>query len=176
MHLNERFSLIFLKKTAETMASSTQSLPVSQILKSKTEIEDEPNKKKSREDWRKAKELEEARKAGTAPAAVDEEGKDINPHIPQYIASAPWYYGTSGPTLKHQRPQEDKQKSFSDLDEWYKRGVDTVSFIFFLYNCFDTYLFVDKSDYKIQKGGLRELWGVDTQTQRLHGTSPKSGG
>ncbi|XP_044258037.1 pre-mRNA-splicing factor Slu7 [Tribolium madens] len=106
------------------MASTTQGLSVSQILKSKSEIEDEP-KKKSREDWRKAKELEEARKAGTAPAAVDEEGKDINPHIPQYIATAPWYYGTSGPTLKHQRPQDDKQDDFSKLDEWYKRGVDT---------------------------------------------------
>ncbi|CAH1374059.1 unnamed protein product [Tenebrio molitor] len=110
------------------MASSTQSMPVSQILKSKSEIEDEP-KKKSREDWRKAKELEEARKAGTAPAAVDEEGKDINPHIPQYIASAPWYYGTAGPTLKHQRPQEEKQKNFSHLDEWYKRGVDTTKLV-----------------------------------------------
>lgn len=108
------------------MVSHNQSLPVSQILKSKSEFEDEP-KKKSREDWRKAKELEEARKAGTAPAAVDEEGKDINPHIPQYISSAPWYYGTSGPTLKHQRPQEDRQKQFSSIDEWYKRGVDTVS-------------------------------------------------
>jgi hypothetical protein len=34
-------------------------------------------KRKSREDWRKAKELEEARKAGTVRAAVDEERKDI---------------------------------------------------------------------------------------------------
>ncbi|KAG5890405.1 hypothetical protein JTB14_026287 [Gonioctena quinquepunctata] len=106
------------------MANNTQCLPVSEILKSKTEIDDEP-KKKSREDWRKAKELEEARKAGTAPAAVDEEGKDINPHIPQYISSAPWYYGKTGPTLKHQRPQEEKQKEYSGIDEWYARGVDT---------------------------------------------------
>lgn len=108
------------------MTSHNQSLPVSQIIKSKSELDDEP-KKKSREDWRKAKELEEARKAGTAPAAVDEEGKDINPHIPQYISQAPWYYGTTGPTLKHQRPQEDKQPEFSSINEWYKRGVDTVS-------------------------------------------------
>lgn len=117
------------------MASTSQSLPVSQILRTKSEADDEP-KKKSREDWRKAKELEEARKAGTAPAAVDEEGKDINPHIPQYISTAPWYYGTTGPTLKHQRPQEDKQKSYSDIDEWYKRGVDTVNC------CFEFILFV----------------------------------
>lgn len=34
---------------------------ISEILKTKTEDEEEP-KKKSREDWRKAKELEEARK------------------------------------------------------------------------------------------------------------------
>jgi len=99
--------------------------PVSEILKSSTDL-DEP-KKKSREDWRKAKELEEARKAGTAPAAVDEEGKDINPHIPQYIASAPWYYGSRGPTLKHQRVQDESVKKFSGIDEWYKRGVDTTS-------------------------------------------------
>lgn len=55
------------------MANSAR-VAVSQILRNKDETvedEDEP-KKKSREDWRKAKELEEARKAGTAPAAVDE--------------------------------------------------------------------------------------------------------
>nr|CAH7765426.1 unnamed protein product [Callosobruchus chinensis] len=110
------------------MAHHNQSLPVSQILKTKSEGDDEP-KKKSREEWRKAKELEEARKAGTAPAAVDETGKDINPHIPQYISTAPWYYGTSGPTLKHQRPQEEKQKQYSEIDEWYKRGVDTTKIV-----------------------------------------------
>lgn len=50
---------------------------VSQILRNKDDAgeEDDEPKKKSREDWRKAKELEEARKAGTAPAAVDETGK-----------------------------------------------------------------------------------------------------
>ena len=33
--------------------------------------------KLSRDDWKKKKELEEARKAGTAPAEVDEEGKYV---------------------------------------------------------------------------------------------------
>ena len=31
----------------------------------------------SRDDWKKKKELEEARKAGTAPAEVDEEGRYV---------------------------------------------------------------------------------------------------
>lgn len=106
------------------MANSSANVTVSSILKNKSSFDDEP-RKKSREDWRKAKELEEARKAGTAPAAVDEEGKDINPHIPQYISATPWYFGAQGPTLKHQRPQPEKQTQFSDIDAWYNRGVDS---------------------------------------------------
>lgn len=39
--------------------------------------------KLSREEFRRQKELDAARKAGTAPAALDEEGKPINPHIPR---------------------------------------------------------------------------------------------
>jgi hypothetical protein len=52
---------------------------------------------KSREDHRKQLELEEARKAGLAPAEVDEDGNEINPHIPQYMSSAPWYLNADKP-------------------------------------------------------------------------------
>ncbi|KAG6521950.1 hypothetical protein ZIOFF_019084 [Zingiber officinale] len=52
---------------------------------------------KSREDHRKQLELEEARKAGLAPAEVDEDGNEINPHISQYMSSAPWYLNAERP-------------------------------------------------------------------------------
>ena len=45
--------------------------------------------KLSREEFRRQKDLDAARKAGTAPAAVDEEGKAINPHIPRAFTTLP---------------------------------------------------------------------------------------
>lgn len=77
---------------------------------------------KSREAWKAAKELEEARKAGTAPPAVDDEGKIINPHIPEYISQAPWYLDQTGPSLRHQRNQLEKKRKFSALGKWIPRG------------------------------------------------------
>ena len=58
--------------------------------------DDEEPKHRSRDEFKKQKELEEQRKLGNAPAAVDEDGKDINPHIPQYISDAPWYLDPKG--------------------------------------------------------------------------------
>ena len=79
---------------------------------------------KSREDFKKAKELEEARKAGTALPEVDEDGNDINPHIPQYISQAPWYLNMKGPSLKHQRNLLEQRRNFDGLEAWYPRGQD----------------------------------------------------
>ncbi|CAI7721531.1 hypothetical protein PVIIG_04760 [Plasmodium vivax India VII] len=57
----------------------------------------------TREEKKKEKELNEARKAGKIEALKDEEGNDINPHMPQYIIKAPWYLNQTKPGLKHQR-------------------------------------------------------------------------
>ena len=68
---------------------------------------------------RREKELDEARKAGLAPAALDEDGKEINPHIPDYMTNAPWYLNKDKPTLQHQRNWKEKQGD----NQWYDRGA-----------------------------------------------------
>ncbi|KYN11474.1 Pre-mRNA-splicing factor Slu7 [Trachymyrmex cornetzi] len=108
------------------MASSSVNVTMSSILKNKSSFDDEP-RKKSRKDWRKAKELEEARKADTTLAAIDKEGNpgstiDINPHILQYVSATPWQC----PTLKHQKVRSvSRMMQYSLIDDSYNREVDT---------------------------------------------------
>lgn len=82
------------------MSTFAPTKSVSEILKAGGGTSDIGGRQ-SKDEYRKMKELEEQRKEGTAPAMVDvETGRDINPHIPQFISQTPWYVGASGPTLK----------------------------------------------------------------------------
>ncbi|VDL14797.1 unnamed protein product [Hymenolepis diminuta] len=101
------------------------------ILRKVSDQETDDGKKKTKEDFKRMKEIEEARKLAVMPAMKDEEGRDINPHIPQYIMQAPWYFGSLKPTLKHQRMQDEEKRDALEgaargsaaLNKWYKRGV-----------------------------------------------------
>lgn len=78
--------------------------------------------KPSREESRRLKDLDAARKAGTVPAEVDEDGKEINPHIPEFMSKAPWYVATGKPSLKHQKNAGASIFDTSDINNWYARG------------------------------------------------------
>ena len=82
----------------------------------------------SRDEFKKARELEELRKSGAAPPEVDDEGAMINPHIPEYISKSPWYLNNNRPGLKHQKsssfapgaPRDGPAKA--TFTEHYQRG------------------------------------------------------
>eukprot|EP00930_Biecheleria_cincta_P105905 TRINITY_DN98_c0_g1_i1.p1 TRINITY_DN98_c0_g1~~TRINITY_DN98_c0_g1_i1.p1 ORF type:complete len:704 (-),score=195.17 TRINITY_DN98_c0_g1_i1:40-2082(-) len=75
----------------------------------------------TREDAKKAKQLQEARASGTAAPEVDSAtGKMINPHNPQFITSAPWYLGQDKPSLKHHQAWNSRSMATKD---WYIRGT-----------------------------------------------------
>ncbi|KAL7423167.1 mRNA splicing protein [Cryptotrichosporon argae] len=87
---------------------------------------DEIAGKLSRSEQRQQKDLDAARKAGTAQPAVDSQGNAINPHIPTYITRAPWYADTAGggPSLDHQRlGNKEELAPHLRLEQWYDRGV-----------------------------------------------------
>jgi pre-mRNA-processing factor SLU7 len=77
---------------------------------------------KSSDDRRRARELEEARKAGTIPAERDAEGNEINPHIPQFMAQAPWYLNQDQPGLGHQRNLKE-QRPVATVTDFRPRGM-----------------------------------------------------
>ena len=52
----------------------------------------------------------------------DEKGEMINPHIPNYIASVPWYIDPEKkPSLFHQHKLKAEAKH--KIGDWYHRGV-----------------------------------------------------
>ncbi|KAE9211028.1 Pre-mRNA-splicing factor [Phytophthora fragariae] len=77
----------------------------------------------SSSDFKKKREVEEARKNGTLPPEQDAEGNLINPHNPEFISKRPWYLGDSGPSLKHQTLQHQAHLlSIHEADELYLKG------------------------------------------------------
>jgi pre-mRNA-processing factor SLU7 len=52
------------------------------------------------------------------PPALDQDGKMINPHNPDFITKVPWYLGNTGPTLKHHNIQKkDHVLSIAETDK-----------------------------------------------------------
>jgi len=76
----------------------------------------------NREEYRKNRELDEARKAGKAEHEVDVHGNVINPHIPDYIKSGPWYITDGKTTLQHQRKDFFGEQQFGSIDTSRVRG------------------------------------------------------
>ncbi|SOV07912.1 related to step II splicing factor SLU7 [Ustilago sp. UG-2017a] len=86
-----------------------------------------PPGKLSRTEFRRLKDLEEDRKAGRAPAELDEDGNIINPHVPSYMAQAPWYMDTGSKSLKHQKKPIDPNAHKASINDWYNRGSSSSS-------------------------------------------------
>lgn len=60
----------------------------------------------TREERIKAKEREEAQKDGSLKPDLDAGGNEINPHVPKFIADAPWYVADDAggkASLRHQK-------------------------------------------------------------------------
>lgn len=52
------------------------------------------------------------------PPALDQDGKMINPHNPEFITKVPWYLGNTGPTLKHHSVQsKSRELTIAETDE-----------------------------------------------------------
>lgn len=55
---------------------------------------------------------------------VDQDGKMINPHNPDFITKVPWYLGNTGPTLKHHNIQKvDHFLSLSESDQLIQQKI-----------------------------------------------------
>lgn len=75
-------------------------------------------------EFKRKKDLDAKRQAGTLPPEQDEDGNMINPHNPDYITKRPWYLGNSGPSLKHQNVQKHNHVlSMAEADGIYVKGA-----------------------------------------------------
>lgn len=82
----------------------------------------------SSSEFKRKKELDEARRNGTLPPEQDADGNLINPHNPEYISKRPWYLGDSESSLKHQTLQNQSHLlSIHEADNLYLRGKKKVS-------------------------------------------------
>lgn len=64
----------------------------------------------SNNNFKKSKEDAIKKQNGELPPDLDQDGKMINPHNPEFITKVPWYLGSSGPTLKHHNVQKEKHE------------------------------------------------------------------
>ncbi|KAF0986503.1 hypothetical protein HZS_5342 [Henneguya salminicola] len=69
------------------------------------------------------KDLDEFRKLGSSSQVYSDDGKELNPYIPHYIAAVPWFYKSDQPTLRHQSDPNRDKLSLSDIHESYIKGV-----------------------------------------------------
>ena len=83
------------------------------------ELKEKDNFKKRQEDAKK-------KQSGELPPDLDQDGKMINPHNPDFITKVPWYLGDSGPTLKHHNVQKvDHFLSLSESDQLIQSKLQT---------------------------------------------------
>lgn len=73
---------------------------------------------KEKDSFKKRQNDAKKKQTGELPPDLDQDGKMINPHNPDFITKVPWYLGDSGPTLKHHNVQKvDHFLSLSESDQ-----------------------------------------------------------
>lgn len=80
---------------------------------------------KSERDKKRA--LNDARRAGKILPEIDQNGNVINPHVPEFMANAPWYLGQhDGKGLAHQKKIIKADEATAKIGTWLKRGKETL--------------------------------------------------
>lgn len=106
--------------------------PVSQYLSPLSWKETRPacwkmnDAQKEKDSFKKRQEDAKKKQSGELPPDLDQDGKMINPHNPDFITKVPWYLGDSGPTLKHHNVQKvDHFLSLSESDQLIQSKLQT---------------------------------------------------